>query len=180
MDILFPSPAASFDHPFEMLDGCHERIRRQCATIAAIATHVIDHGVDDEARGAARGVVRFFETAGANHHRDEENDLFPALLQHVPGAELNAALSIVTRLRHDHRRLDALWVDMRARLARVAEGEAAELPLEVVECFAAAYERHIALEETHLLPMARRVLDDRLVGLLGARMARRRGVAVPA
>ena len=33
MTALFPTPAADFDHPIDMLDGCHERILRNCATI---------------------------------------------------------------------------------------------------------------------------------------------------
>ena len=30
MSALFPSPAASFDHPIDILDGCHVRILRNC------------------------------------------------------------------------------------------------------------------------------------------------------
>jgi hemerythrin-like domain-containing protein len=176
----FPTPAAGFDHPFEVIDGCHERIKRHCATIAAIAAHVADHGPDGEAREAARGVVRFFDTAGANHHRDEEHDLFPALVNFVPSAELNATRALIARLKADHKRLDAAWAEMRRRLMLLAAGGACEIDLAAAEVFGQAYERHIALEEAELLPLARRIVDARLAASLGERMALRRGVRLPA
>ena len=179
MKPLFPTPSAGFDQPFEVIDGCHERIRRQCATIAAIAGHVADQGADAQSRETARGVVRFFDTAGANHHRDEERDLFPAILNFVPSAELNAARALVARLKADHQRLDALWTDMRGRLMLFAAGGPCGLEPAVAEAFGAAYARHIAIEESELLPLARRVLDAGLVASLGERMALRRGARPP-
>ena len=79
MDSLFPTPAASFDHPIDILDGCHERILRNCALIGRIAAHVASKGPDAEAATAAASVMRYFDTAGANHHRDEDEDVFPLL-----------------------------------------------------------------------------------------------------
>ena len=177
MDSLFPTPAAGFDHPLEILDGCHERILRNCALIERIAAHIARTGVDAEARTAAASVTRYFDTAGTNHHRDEEDDLFPALQHYAPSSELNAVFDLLFRLKADHKRLDALWTDMRLRLEAVAAGHEASLTATVAADFKAAYERHIALEEAELLPLARRVLDEALLRTLGGRMARRRGVA---
>jgi hemerythrin-like domain-containing protein len=176
---LFASPAAGFDHPFDILDGCHERIRRQCALIGRIARHLAARGPDAEAREAARNVMRYFDTAGANHHRDEEDDLFPELLGCVPPAELAATRALVGRLRAEHVELDAAWTAMRRVLAGLAQRGECTLGAAAAEAFAQAYERHIALEEAELLPLARRVCDARQVARLGERMARRRGVARP-
>jgi hemerythrin-like domain-containing protein len=176
MDSLFPTPAAGFDHPIEILDGCHERILRNCALIERIAAHLASKGPDAEAARAAATVVRYFDTAGANHHRDEEEDLFPALQQHVPSAELNAAFDLIYRLKSDHKRLDALWADMRSRLASVEQGRDGGLTPTIAATFRHVYESHIALETAELLPLARRVLGEPVLGALGERMARRRGV----
>ena len=176
MDSLFPTPAAGFDHPLEILDGCHERILRNCALIGRIAAHVAAKGHDREAADAAASVIRYFDTAGANHHRDEEDDLFPALQHHAPSLELNAVFDLVSRLKSEHKRLDALWEDMRRRLSAIARGRDGDLTTQAAADFAAAYERHIALEEGELLPLARRVLGEPVLRSLGDRMARRRGV----
>ena len=180
MKALFPSPAAGFDHPIDILDGCHERILRNCELVERIAAHVAAKGPDEEARTAAAGVIRYFDTAGANHHRDEEQDLFPALQQYAPSAELNAVFALIFKLRTDHRTLDALWIDMRTRLARIVDGRDGDLPPATAAHFHAAYRHHIALEEAELLPLARRVLEPQVVAALGGRMAARRGVPFPA
>ena len=180
MTPLPPPPDAGFDHPLAVLDGCHARIRSTCRLIEEIAEHLAGSPADDALREAARGVVRFFDTVGASHHRDEEQDLFPAVVQFVPAAELNATRALVARLRADHARLEVAWSQMREPLLALATGGDAAIGTGAASQFATAFDRHILLEESQLLPLARRVLDARLTERIGQRMARRRGVARPA
>jgi hemerythrin-like domain-containing protein len=180
MTPLPPPPDAGFDHPLEMLGGCHARIRRNCGVIQEVAERLAAGPADAAVREAARGVVRFFDTAGVNHHRDEEQDLFPALVQFVPAAELNATRALIARLRADHARLEVAWSQMREPLLALATGGDAAIGTGAASRFATAFDRHILLEESQLLPLARRVLDARLTERIGQRMARRHGVARPA
>lgn len=63
------------------------RIEAQCETLKKLAFHLRDHGNDEQARQAAAYVLRYFDTAGMHHHRDEEEDLFPALITAVSKRE---------------------------------------------------------------------------------------------
>ncbi len=175
MDTALPSLLADFDRPLEMMTGCHERLRHQCALIERIADHLQWRGPDEEAHDVAAYVAGYFDTSIEQHHRDEEEDLFPILEHHVPSRELNATRALLFRLRAEHRRLARLRTQMRARLAAVVERRDGGLTPEVAREFSGAYERHMALEEAELLPLARRVLDAQLMGRLGKAMARRRG-----
>jgi len=178
MALFFSSPAAGFDHPLEILDGCHERIRRQCRLIERIAGHLERRGADREAGDAALAVIRYFDSAGRDHHRDEEDDLFPALELAARGTAVATLAPLLARLRAEHRELEAVWHEMRALLLEVAGGRDVGLDGSTVRAFAAAYERHIALEESELLPLARELLDPLQTARLGASMARRRGVQI--
>lgn len=160
---LFPSPSAGFDDPLEVLDACHDRVRRFSDLAIRIAQKLQASGVDADVRAAAQSVIRYFDEAGPNHHRDEEDDLFPILAAHAP--------DVVARLRGEHRALEALWADVRKGL------ETFTLDVPLAQSFAHAYRAHIAFEEAEMLPLARRVLDERQVAQLGASMAKRRGVA---
>lgn len=176
MPVLFPTPAADFDHPLDILDGCHERIRRQCATLGKISEHLMAGRDAAPAQESARAIIRYFDTAGMHHHHDEEEDLFPALEAAAPEAERAAVRELTGRLRQDHVRLDAQWSEMRANLCAIAEGRQWHLDARMAQAFAAAYDRHIATEEAELLPLARRLLDEEATRRMGAHMAERRGV----
>src|SRR5262249_62212944 len=71
--------APRFDEPLELLEACHARIETQLAMLERLVTHVAQHGCDLGAREAARFIMRYFDTAGVQHHRDENEDLFPLL-----------------------------------------------------------------------------------------------------
>ena len=59
----FSAPGVGFEQPFAMLQACHERVLRTLALLARLRTHVLQHGVDDDARQAARDVQRYFDIA---------------------------------------------------------------------------------------------------------------------
>jgi len=46
----FESPAAGFDEPFEMLDACHDRLRRSLELLERLQRYLLTHAVDEQAR----------------------------------------------------------------------------------------------------------------------------------
>jgi hypothetical protein len=71
-----------FEQPFAMLEACHERVQRTLALLARLRVHVREQGADENARQAARDVLRYFDMAAPLHHEDEELHVFPLLLAH--------------------------------------------------------------------------------------------------
>lgn len=167
-------PAPTFDDPLGMLAACHERIAAQCALLEKLVPHIKLHGCDEQARQAAVGVLRYFDTAGQHHHQDEEQDLFPQLLA---GTDPVAA-SLISRILAEHRTLEENWQALRPRLLAIAEAASTQLDAQVVTRFNAGYAAHIALENKELLPLAERLLDAAQRETLGRRMAARRGARV--
>ncbi|APV52056.1 hypothetical protein BWI17_21725 [Betaproteobacteria bacterium GR16-43] len=176
MNELFSLPTAGFDHPLEMLVACHVRVRRNCRLIERIAEHLEDEGVDEEVIVASASALRYFDVAGRDHHRDEEEDLFPALLAAASASDRPGVESLVSRLRDDHVRLEKLWSEVRALLETVAAGRSAKFPPVLAAALSRAYDDHITEEEGVLLPLARRMLPVETLERVGASMARRRGV----
>lgn len=105
----FSTPTVGADAPLELLSACHARIERQCATLLRLAVHLAAHGIDDEARQAATSVMRYFDLSAPNHHADEEQDLFPALLESVAGSDAQCLRALIDGLSAEHRALEALW-----------------------------------------------------------------------
>jgi len=116
----FSSPAASTEAPLEMLAACHIRIARQCATLRRLAAHLAEHGADEQARSAAAGVLRYFDTAAPLHHADEEQNLFPALLESMAGSDPVCLKGMTQGLSDEHRELETAWARLRPRLQAIA------------------------------------------------------------
>lgn len=172
------APAAGFEVPLEMLSACHRRIEQQCSTLRRLVPHLAAHGNDDEARAAAASVIRYFETAAKDHHADEEEDLFPALMESMAGSDAVCLRELTQGLAAEHRDLEARWQHLRASLEAIAANAAASLSAAEVETFVARYEHHIGLEERELLPMAARLLSDIDIDRIGRAMRERRGVGL--
>lgn len=173
------APAAGFEAPLEMLAACHHRVERQCSTLRRLQQHLAVHGVDAQARSAAAGVMRYFDTSARDHHADEEADLFPALLESMAGSDAVCLREMTAALTAEHRELERRWRDLRIALGQIASGQPATLASEDVDGFVSVYERHIAREDAELLPMANRLLGDAELDRIGRAMRERRGVALP-
>ena len=130
---------------------------------------------DEQARQAARDVMRYFDQAAPQHHLDEERHVFPALL-----AAGDPALGrTVRQLMEDHGRMEALWAQARELLAALAEDRLSAFEpahQAALREFASLYDRHIADEEQVAYPAARRSLDEADLAAMAGDMMRRRGV----
>jgi len=175
MSSLLPGPAPGFEQPFEMLEACHERVHRTLDLLDRLREHLAGHGPDQSARDAARDVMRYFDQAAPNHHRDEELHVFPPLL--AQGDERTVAL--VRRLQQDHVAMESAWQAARQVLERIDGGELqvlAPADAAALDAFAGLYDGHIEAEEAIAYPAAAALLDESARTAMGEEMMRRRGV----
>ena len=173
---LHATPASGFDEPFEMLLECHQRVERMLVLLARLAGHLPGHGADEQARQAARDVMRYFDQAGPAHHEDEERHLLPVL----QAAGDPALRTLAKRLQGEHESMVRQWSALRADLQAVADGRPDEALTAAAATrradFATLYREHIEAEEAVAYPAARALLDAAAQVAMGHEMARRRGV----
>ncbi|PLC48659.1 cation-binding protein [Pollutimonas subterranea] len=172
----YSGPAASVEVPLEMLAACHHRIERQCDTLKRLSAHLRLHGSDAQAGSAATAIMRYFDTSALHHHADEEQDLFPALIESMAGSDAVCIRELTERLAADHRRLEAMWKRLKPSLQQVEARALALLDQDLVESFINLYDTHMRLEEDELLPMAGRLLSDDEITRIGRAMRKRRAI----
>ena len=182
MDLIdFRRPAGGFANALHLWLACHDRLERVIALIGRLADHVDHHGPDDAAGVTAREVRRFFEESMPRHHADEEEDLFPRVLQGARQARLNGetakAARAIERLGADHGALDALWPQMREQLGAIELKQARPLDRAQIDRFVVAQIEHHRVEDQIICPLAQRVLAPSDLAALGDSMAARRGLA---
>jgi hemerythrin-like domain-containing protein len=169
---LLGAAAPGFDRPLDVLEACHGRIAKQCDTLDKLLAHLPAHGADTQAQQAARAVLAYFDTAAVHHHDDEERNLFPLLEQ----AGAPGACDLVETLTLEHDELALLWRRLRVQLAQIEAGADATLDETLARRFVAFNRAHLEFENTHVLPLARQLLDAAAVERLGRAMATRRNV----
>jgi len=159
--------------PLDRLAACHERIEAQLAALERLTPHLQARGCDAQAREAARVVLRYFDTSGALHHRDEDEDLFPLLRELAAAQGRSEIAAAIGDLEREHATMHALWSALRKGLESVVLGKG-RLEAGDVERFAWLYRRHMDREAAAVLPFAREALSAGQRAALGERMDRRR------
>jgi len=163
------------EEPLDALQACHGRIEEHLQALEKLAQRVAT-GVPDSAAGSdARAVLRYFETSGAQHHRDEDEDLFPLLRARAAALGRIEVAAGIEELEREHATLEAQWRRLREALSAIAAlREDAAIDAGDAERFAWLYRRHMDREAQLVLPFARETLGTKERAELGARMAARR------
>ncbi len=174
-----PDSAPGFDQPIAVLKHCHDRIRKQLATLEKLLPHLAAHGADEQAQQAAAAVIKYFDKAAHLHHEDEEQDLFPMLQATAAGDDAALLAQLGPGILDEHRQMDAMWQGLHEQLRAIADGTGAQLRESDVRCFADTYSAHMEREEGHIAPMAKRIFSADQMAQLGQAMQVRRGIAAP-
>ncbi|HWI37001.1 MAG TPA: hemerythrin domain-containing protein [Burkholderiales bacterium] len=86
----------------DLLEAAHARIDTHLALLERLAERTAQHGSDGDARHAARFVMRFFDTTGLQHQRDEEEKLFPLLRAKAAELERPEVSAVMNEVEADH------------------------------------------------------------------------------
>ncbi|WP_295999668.1 pyridoxamine 5'-phosphate oxidase [Rugamonas sp.] len=170
------TPAPGFDQPIAVLKHCHDRIRKQLATLQKLLAHLPEHGADADAQQAAQAVLKYFNQAAQLHHADEEDNLMPMLQACARDADAALLAALVPEILADHQRMDGDWLIIKSQLDSIAKGLDGPLSAPDVARFCDSYTAHMAKEEAHIAPMAKRLFSPEQMAELGAAMQRRRGL----
>jgi hemerythrin-like domain-containing protein len=158
------------DDSIAALSVAHRNIEAQLGTLEELSRNPAPTAA------AARAVVRYFDTEGREHHRDEDEDLFPLL--RVLAAERGRAdvAAVMEELEREHASMDRQWSRLREGLAGLAEGQGSVLDADEVMRFAWLYRRHMKYEAAVVIPFATEALTMEQRAGFASRMAERRGL----
>lgn len=170
----------SFGQPIGLLTDCHRRIEKFLGALLAVAATRRGTELDDRDRDAMEKSLRYFRNAAPWHTADEEHSLFPRLRE-TDDPNVQRLLNKVDALEADHRaaekghqQVDALvqrWLDK-----HTLPEDAVNQLIDVLTQLQASYQRHIAIEDNEVFPLASQALSPVQLQAMGREMADRRGV----
>jgi hypothetical protein len=171
-DDTAPPPFALLDEPLAYLLAEHLRQRAICAVLRRFATARV------ASRAEADRVTAFLTGDLRLHHEDEDLDLYPALHRRaLPADGLGITLA---RLGEEHRQGAAMADTIVEALAARPADDTVHIDTassEVMQAYATAEMRHLALENGVVLALARIRLTRPDLKAISRGMKQRRGVA---
>lgn len=150
-----PAPA-DIDAPLPEFSRCHAGIVSTLQNAADLPELLMGAA---RARKLAADLVALFDDGVLQHHQDEEQELFPAVLRSAqPGAEADQVRAMVNELTEEHRAIEHLWKALAPGLKRAARGAECEIEHGQLAHLIRAYGTHASFEEREFLPLAQRIL----------------------
>jgi hemerythrin-like domain-containing protein len=150
-----PSNAES-DNAIGQFSHAHAGIVMQLDRLAALPALLAPARM---AQDYARRTVDFFRVAVFEHHKEEEEELFPAVLSSAKaGEERELVTTLIDALTTEHRLIEGLWRQLEPDLKKVAKGQGFEVDNRLLEDLVTRYQLHARSEETRFLPMAETIL----------------------
>jgi len=175
MNVQLQEPAPTMDRPIDLLRACHRRLTARLDTLERLSGHLAEHGADADAQTAARRVLNYFDQAAAQHHADEDQDLFPLLYSLASHPEGHPDLiDTLDRLGAEHHALEADWARLRPAIEQIAGGEVCAL--DGAGDWVRRYRAHLETEECFVLPQAELLLTREHLARIGRSMSERRGI----
>lgn len=175
-------PSPTFAQPLELLSDCHRRVESFLRALIVVAEQARGGALDVRQREALETALRYFREAAPKHTADEEESLFPRM-RALGDAATREALAKIDALEADHvtakqghdlvEQLGQKWL----RDNRLGTDETTQLT-STLNQLRATYERHIAIEDTEVFPLAARVVPPEKLAEVGKEMAERRGQPV--
>lgn len=161
----------TFAEPLDALLAEHFRQRAMCDCLERLAEDLAAPRAID----LARTILTYLREQLPLHILDEERDLFQLLRDRTLAAE--AIEDAFAQLRKEHQEDERVAALVTAGLEKLAAGGRPEDPDEfaaAARAFAEAQRRHVAYENSSILPLARNRLTRKDLSRLSRRMAARR------
>jgi hemerythrin-like domain-containing protein len=169
-------PDSGFDDPLGMLKDCHRRIEHFLGILCIVAEWGQGRKLTEEEVAAVNAALNYFRVGGKRHTDDEEESLFPRLLEAGGFAELE-------RLEHDHVEASDLHAEVETLFQSwISAGFLSEIESRRIQsasrCLRDLYQAHIQVEDTIVFPKAAQVLDHSAIEAIGQEFRARRHVRV--
>jgi hemerythrin-like domain-containing protein len=167
---------SSFSNPIGLMADCHRRIKKFLSLMITIMRQTHGGALKENQQAALKIALRYFVEAAPKHTLDEEESLFPRIRKLADdGAksldQLEQEHDVAERRHNQVNCLGEKWIQQGSLSVEDALELAAALgKLSVI------YKKHIYMEESHVFPLASRILSNADVTAIGREMALRRNL----
>ena len=175
---------SDYSNPLGLLSGCHRRIEQFLDVLIKVTSQARGADLSEDQRNGLEVALRYFREAAPKHTLDEEESLFPRMLASAD-ERARSALALLDELHADHVSAEVAHMEVEALGNNwLSDGflsvERADRLSALLEQLKSTYQRHIAIEDLEVFPLAGQVLNALDLGAVGREMALRRSINLKA
>ena len=154
--------------------NCHTRILENFGKLKNVSE--IEDFSNADTQAMIKGLIKYFKHEVWQHHREEEEELFEAVLDSAHSTpDFEKAKECVKRLIDEHREMEKQWrKKVKPDLRKLSRGKSATFDREAASKLANDYVSHARFEEDEFLPFAEKILKGTGMSALGLALHLRR------
>ncbi len=142
--------------PLNNFSDCHIGIVTQLNQLSSLSS-MLEHA--RQANKITKETIQFFNRAVFDHHKEEEKDLFPAVLDAAEdGDEKSKVLKVIKLLVRDHRAIESMWRSLEPQLMKFLDSPQNDVAVIEIENLVRTYLTHAKFEEDVFLPLSEQIL----------------------
>lgn len=177
-------PDSDYSNPLGLLSDCHRRIEQFLGVLIEVTGQARGAELNEDQRNGLEAALKYFRQATPKHTSDEEESLFPRMLE-SSDERARSAISQLDHLHADHEIADAAHAEVEALGSEwlsigTLSSESIERLRSLLDRLQSTYEKHIAVEDNEIFPLAGQILSSEDLAAVGQEMAARRATKLRA
>lgn len=177
-------PDRDYSNPLGLLSDCHRRIEQFLGVLIEVTSQARGAELSEDQRNGLEAALKYFREATPKHTSDEEESLFPRMLE-SSDERARSAISRLDELHADHEIADAAHAEVEALGTQwlstgTLSSESIDRLRTLLEQLQSTYEKHIAVEDNEVFPLAGQILSRADLTAVGQEMAARRATKLRA
>lgn len=166
MEFKFTDPATDFSNGLHVLQAYHQDFLSRGKELVALTTKIKQQGMSEDLAHQCMEMYCHYSHATHLHHRDEEQALFPLLIN-----ASGLIIGMIERLLMDHEEVENAWEKLAPQLSHPESiSNFDELSQQSIQ-FEKLLNEHITREDKDFAPLIKEVLTAKQVQHAGKKMS---------
>jgi hemerythrin-like domain-containing protein len=166
MEFKFTDPATDFSSGLQVITDYHQDFLARGVQLVELAKQIKQHGMTEELANQCMNMYCHYSHATHLHHKDEEEGLFPLLVD-----QSSLIIGMIERLIMDHEEIEESWAGIAKLLSHPESITNFDYFLHQTIEFEKVLREHLTREDEDFSPQIKKILTTELTKQAGQKMA---------
>jgi len=166
MEFKFTDPATDFSSGLQVITDYHQDFLTRGVQLVELAKEIKKQGMTEQLANQCIDMYCHYSHATILHHKDEEEALFPLLVD-----QSSLIIGMIERLIMDHEEIEESWATLSTRLSHPEDITNFDHFLHLTIAFEKILRDHLTREDEDFSPQIKKILSTEQLELAGRKMS---------